>query len=57
LSIVRKLYNAIPEYKVLLEKQETEIIMFIYMVILTSHSMGELMKLTKENIVMEEKRL
>lgn len=57
MSIVRKLYNAIPEYKVLLEKQETEIIMFIYMVILTSHSMGELMKLTKENIVMEEKRL
>ena len=57
LSILRKLYNAIPQYKVLKKHQDPEIRMFLYMVILTAHRKGELMKLKKENVVMEEKKI
>jgi len=55
LSIIKKLYNAIPIYKVHCKAQEQEIKMFLYMVVLTAHRIGELLQLKKENVVMEEK--
>jgi len=57
LSIVKNIYNAIPQYKVLSKTQDPEIKMFLYMVLLTAHRKGEIMKLTKEDVVMEEKKI
>ena len=57
LSIIRELYNAIPNYKVLSKQQDPEIKMFLYMVVLTAHRMGEIMKLRKEDVVMKENKI
>lgn len=57
LSIVRKLYNSIPNYQVLSKKQDTEIRMFLYMVLLTAHRMGEILRLKKENVIIGENKI
>jgi integrase len=57
LSIVRKLYNAIPNYDCKSTKQEQEIKAFLYMIIFTAHRMGEVRKLKKENVVFDENKI
>jgi len=54
LDIVRKLYHAIPLYKTKSDKQHLEIHTFLYLVLLTSHRFGELLKLDKENCYIEK---
>jgi integrase len=54
LDIVRKLYHAIPLYKTKSDKQLVEIHTFLYLVLLTSHRFGELLKLDKENCYIEK---
>lgn len=57
LDIARQLYRAIPKYKVLAKTQEQEIKMFLMMVLLTAHRMGEVMKLRKEDVVLKENKI
>lgn len=57
LEIARQLYRAIPKYKVLAKAQEQEIKMFLMMVLLTAHRMGEIRKLRKENVVLKENKI
>lgn len=57
LSIVRKLYNAIPNYKVHCKAQEQEFKTFLYMVVMTAHRIGEIMQLKKEDVILEEKKI
>lgn len=57
LNIVRMIYNAIPYYDCKSTKQELEIKAFLYMIIMTAHRMGEIRKLKKENLVLEENKI
>ena len=57
LSIIKKLYDAIPNYYVHCKAQEEEFKMFLYMVVLTAHRVGEIMQLKKEDIDIEEKKI
>ncbi len=57
LNIVKKLYLEIPNYNVHQKSQEQEIKMFLYMVILTAHRIGELLQLKKENVIMDERKI
>lgn len=57
LSIARRLYDAIPKYKVLSKQQDPEIKMFLYMVLLTAHRMGEIRKIQKEDVNMEKNKI
>jgi len=57
LNIAKKLYLEIPNYKVHQKTQEEEIKMFLYMVVLTAHRIGELLLLKKENVIMDEEKI
>lgn len=63
LSIVRKMYAGIPSFKIQNNwgiKTEEEIIeyrMFLYMILLTAHRYGEILKLKKENVVLIENKI
>lgn len=57
LDIMQKLYKVIPEYKVLSKTQDTEIKMFLYLVIMTAHRFGEIMKLKKEDCYVDKKMI
>jgi len=57
LSIVRQLYKAIPEYKVHCKAQEEELKMFLYMVVMTAHRIGEILQLKKEDVILEENKI
>jgi len=57
LTIAKALYKAIPLYQVHCKAQELEIKTYLYMVVLTAHRIGELLQLTKENTVMDEKKI
>lgn len=57
LDVVRKLYNAISEYKALQKSQQVEVKMFLYLVLLTAHRFGELLKLTKEDCYINKKMI
>lgn len=54
LTIARELVKAIPTYPVWQKSQDTEIKMYFYMVVFTAHRVGELLKLKKENVIMDE---
>lgn len=54
LTIVRKLYNTIPEYRAQYGYLREELRFFLYLTLLTSHRYGELLKLTKEDVYIEE---
>lgn len=55
LDIVRKLYNTIPKYNALKKIQQVEIRIFLYLVLLSSHRFGELLKLKKEDCYIDKK--
>ena len=57
LTIVKELYKAIPIYPVWQKSQEEEIRMFFLMVIFTAHRIGELLKLKKDNVIMDELKI
>lgn len=57
LTIAQSLYKAIPQYKVHCKAQEVEIKTYLYMLILTAHRKGELLKLKKEDVVFKEKKI
>jgi len=57
LRIIAKIYNAIPEYQVHCKSQEQEIKMYLYFVLLTSRRVSEVLKLKKEDVVLEEMRI
>lgn len=57
LVIVRKLYKAIQEYETRERVQIKQTQMFFLLVLMTAHRYGELLKLTKEDVIMEEKWL
>lgn len=57
IDIVRKLYKAIPLYKTKSDKQLLEIHTFLYLVLLTAHRFGELLKLTKEDCYLNKKMI
>lgn len=57
LTIARALYKAIPLYQVHCKAQELEIKTYLYMVVLTAHRIGEILQLTKEDVVMDEKKI
>ena len=57
LTIARELVKAVPLYQVWQRSQEEEIKMYLYMVIFTAHRVGELLKLTKENVIMDELKI
>lgn len=57
LDVVKKLYKAIPLYKTKSEKQLLEIHTFLYLVLLSAHRFGELLKLTKEDCYIDKKMI
>ena len=57
LTIARELVKAVPLYQVWQRSQEEEIKMYLYMVIFTAHRVGELLKLKKENVIMDELKI
>jgi len=57
IDIVRKLYNAIPEYKALAKYQQEEFKNFLYMVVLTAHRHGELRQLRIEDCYLDKKMI
>lgn len=57
LRILVKIYNAIPDYQVHCKAQEQEIKMYLYFVLLTSRRVSEVLKLKKEDVVLEEMRI
>lgn len=57
LTIAKELYKAIPNYKVHQKSQEQEIKMYLYLVIFSAHRIGELLKLKKENVIIEDEKI
>ena len=57
LKIARQLYKQVDNYKVLSKTQEEEIKNFLYLAILTAHRRGELLKLRKEHVNLEENKI
>lgn len=63
LSIVRKMYKGIPAFTIQnncgikTEEEIREYRMFLYMVLLTAHRYGEILKLKKENVVLIENKI
>lgn len=57
LDVVRKIYNAILLYKTKSDKQLLEIHTFLYLVLLTAHRFGELLRLTKEDCYIDKKMI
>ena len=57
LNIIAKIYNAIPNYQVHCKAQEQEIKMYLYFVLLTSRRVSEVLKLKKEDVVLEEMKI
>lgn len=57
LTIARELYKAIPQYKVHQKSQDQEIKMFLYMIVCSAHRIGELLKLKKENVIIEDEKI
>jgi len=57
LFIARELVKAIPKYQVHQKSQEQEIKMYLYMVVFTAHRIGELLRLKKENVIMDELKI
>jgi len=57
IEIVRKLYKAIPQYQTKSDKQTREIHNFLYLILLTAHRFGELLRLTKEDCYIERKMI
>ncbi|WP_415397340.1 tyrosine-type recombinase/integrase [Sulfurimonas sp. CS5] len=55
IDIARKLYNAIPKYNALQKTQQTEVRMFLYLVLLTAHRFGELVKLKRDDCYIDKK--
>ncbi|MBU1218143.1 hypothetical protein KJ870_07140 [bacterium] len=54
LVIARELYKAIPKYKVHQKSQHQEIINYLFLVLFSAHRIGELLRLTKEMVIIEE---
>lgn len=63
LSIVRKMYEGIPYFTIQnnwgikTEEEITEYRIFLYMVLLTAHRYGEILKLKKENVIFSENKI
>lgn len=57
LELARALYKQIPKYQAHCKAQREEFRMFLYMVALTAHRIGELLLLTKEMVVMKHKKI
>lgn len=57
LTIAQSLYKAIPKYKVHCKAQEMEIKTYLYLLILSAHRKGELLKLKKENVIIKEQKI
>ena len=63
LSIVRKMYEGIPyfiiqnNWGIKTEEEITEYRMFLYMILLTAHRYGEILKLKKEHVILGENKI
>lgn len=57
LEIAQKLYKTIDLYESQFKKQREELKIFLYLFLMTGHRYGELLKLEKENIVLEEQKI
>ena len=57
LEILKKLYNAVEYLQTKNKSQKIEIHMFLYLMIFTAHRRGELIKLKKEHLVLEENKI
>ncbi|MDO9208722.1 MAG: tyrosine-type recombinase/integrase [Sulfuricurvum sp.] len=55
INIVRKLYNAIPQYEALAKYQKDEIRTFLMLVVMTAHRHGELRQLKIEDCYLDKK--
>ncbi|MGJ0357333.1 tyrosine-type recombinase/integrase [Aliarcobacter butzleri] len=57
LEIAKMLYKTIHIYKVGSSKRSLETQAFLYLFLMTGHRYGELLKLTKENLILDEKKV
>jgi integrase len=57
LNIAQELYSTIPNYPVKSKPRELETKTFLYMVLLTAHRIGEVLKLTKEDCYVKHKKI
>ncbi len=57
LELARALYKQIPTYRAHCKEQREEFRMFLYMIVLTAHRIGELLLLTKEMVVEKHKKI
>lgn len=57
LDVVSKLYNAIPKYKTKSDKQSAEIHTFLFLVLLSAHRFGELLRLQKDDCYMKIQKI
>lgn len=57
LELARALYKQIPEYKAHCKAQREEFRIFLYMIVLTAHRIGELLLLTKEMVVEKHNKI
>lgn len=57
LEIVRKLFKAVEYLTTKNHKQKEEIHMYLYLLIFTAHRKGELIKLRKEDLIIEENKI
>ncbi|MEA3354086.1 MAG: hypothetical protein U9Q33_09755 [Campylobacterota bacterium] len=57
IDILRKLYNAIPNYEALAKQQKEEFRNFLYLVVMTAHRHGELRQLTIEDCYLDKRMI
>ena len=57
LEIARKLYKTINEYEPQFLRQRTELKIFMYLFLMTGHRYGELLQLTTDNLILDERKI
>lgn len=57
LEIAKQLYKVIDKYEPQYFRQKTELNVFMYLFLMTGHRYGELIQLTKDNLILEEKKI
>lgn len=57
LEIAKRLFKTINEYESQYLKQRVELKVFMYLFLMSGHRYGELLKLSKEHLILEEKKI
>lgn len=57
LEIAQTLYKTIDKYESQYSKQKIELKVFMYLFLMTAHRYGELLQLTKDNLILDEKKI